>query len=98
MKGSGARSSVRTTEVPADDRRLDMTKILGSGAKSNETSTVEMDAVSSRMVVGLLVVLSMRRRGVTDEIEGIDSELDELLMEGDGDSDLIEHSADESRE
>jgi hypothetical protein len=47
MKGSGARSSVRTTEVPADDRRLDITKILGSGGRSPDTLMAEIEAESS---------------------------------------------------
>ena len=42
--GSGARPLVRTIEVPADDRKSDVTDIPGSIAKSSGTSMVTLDA------------------------------------------------------
>lgn len=60
MKGSGARSSVRTTVVPVDDWRLDI-EILGSGGRSFDTSMIESEAVSSNTMLGLLTGLLMRR-------------------------------------
>ena len=93
INGSGARSSVRTTEVevPTDDRRLDITRILGSGARSSEPSTVEIEAVSSNMVLNLLLKLLVRRRDLSDGMEETDLELEELLKNNCG-SEPIEHA------
>ena len=87
--GSGARLSVRTIQVetPTDDRMLDITKILGSGARSSDASTVGIEAVSSNMV--LLKLLS-RRRDLSDGTEEVDSAL-EVILNDDVDSDPIEH-------
>ena len=90
IKGSGARSSVRIV-VPTDDRRLDITKILGSGARSSDTSTVEIEAVSSSMVLNLLLKLLGRSRDLSDGTEDTDSAL-EVVLKDDDDSESMEHT------
>ena len=72
IKGSGARPSVRTMEVPTDERRLVITKILGSGARSFDTSTVEIEAASSSMELNLLLKFLGRSRDLSDGMEEID--------------------------
>ena len=91
MNGSGARSSVRTIEAPTDERRLDITKILGSGARSSDTSTVDIEAVSSSMALNLVLEVLGRSRDLSDGMEDVDSGPDELLKDDD-DSEPIEHT------